>query len=78
MSTTDTLDQLRALLSAVPFVPFTVRLADGCSFVADRPDDVSLVTVVGQPMHQSFWLHDELVLVADVTAIEPGAGKDGA
>jgi hypothetical protein len=36
-----TIEQLRATQRALPFVPFTLRLADGRSYRIDHPDFIS-------------------------------------
>jgi hypothetical protein len=84
---TATREQLREMVTAVPFLPFTVKLASGNSFTVRHPELASC-SVNGRSM----WIHDDagthLVEMLLVEVMEPvmspperggnGPGPEGA
>ena len=65
-----TREQLREMITAQPFVPFTVKLASGNSFVVRHPELASCST-----NGRSMWVHDDagthLVEMLLVEVMEP-------
>jgi len=79
-----TKEHLRSVRDATPFVPFTIRLADGRSFLIQHRDYLSLppaehggrIAVVYNATGNGFSLVDSL-LVTEVTVDGHPAGTNG-
>lgn len=76
-----TIEQLRAATGAAPFRPFTVRVADGRSFLVPHPDFISQSpagrTIIIYQSNESFSILD-LLLVSELEFQSPSTPRDGA
>jgi len=64
-----TLERMRAVHRAVPFLPFTIRLADGRSFHVPHPEFMSFSTT-GRTVHIEYGNEEfsiiDLLLVTEI------------
>jgi hypothetical protein len=68
------LRELRGFLHARPWKPFRVILTDGRSFTGTDQYDIYGVDLEGP--EAAVLIHEELIPLSDIAAIEPAGGKE--